>query len=87
MSNQAQKISRRQAVTEVGLLVGATVAGSLQTAVAAESKSSATTKNGGFRFCLNTATIRGQKLGIVKEVEVAAKAGYQAIVSLAPEVI
>jgi sugar phosphate isomerase/epimerase len=32
-----------------------------------------------FRFCLNTATIRGQKLGIVKEVEVATKAGYQAI--------
>ena len=26
-----------------------------------------------------TATIRGQKLGIVKELEVAAKAGYQAI--------
>ena len=32
-----------------------------------------------FRFCLNTATIRGQKLGIVKEVEVAAKAGYDAL--------
>ncbi len=30
-------------------------------------------------FCLNTATIRGQKLGIVKEVEMAANAGYQAI--------
>jgi 2-keto-myo-inositol isomerase len=32
-----------------------------------------------FRFCLNTATIRGQKLGIVKEVEVATQAGYEAI--------
>jgi sugar phosphate isomerase/epimerase len=32
-----------------------------------------------FRFCLNTGTIRGQKLGIVKEVEVAAEAGYDAI--------
>src|SRR5262249_14607441 len=30
-------------------------------------------------FCLNTATIRGQKLGIVKEVEVASQAGYDAI--------
>jgi len=30
-------------------------------------------------LCLNTATIRGQKLGLVKEIEVAAKAGYQAI--------
>lgn len=31
------------------------------------------------RYCLNTATIRGQKLGILKEVEVAAQAGYDAI--------
>lgn len=30
-------------------------------------------------FCLNTATIRGQKLGIVKEIEIASKAGYNAI--------
>jgi len=32
-----------------------------------------------FKYCLNTSTIRGQKLGLEKEVEVAAKAGYQAI--------
>jgi sugar phosphate isomerase/epimerase len=32
-----------------------------------------------FGYCLNTGTIRGQKLGIVKEVEIAAKAGYKAI--------
>ena len=32
-----------------------------------------------FRYCLNTSTIRGQKLGIVKEVELAAKAGYDGI--------
>ena len=32
-----------------------------------------------FRFCLNTATIRGQKRGIVKEIEIAAQAGYDAI--------
>jgi len=32
-----------------------------------------------FRFCLNTATIRGQKLGIVKEIELASKAGYDGI--------
>lgn len=32
-----------------------------------------------FGYCLNMATIRGQKLGIVAEVEVAAKAGYDAI--------
>ena len=32
-----------------------------------------------FRYCLNTSTIRGQKLSIVEEVEIAAQAGYQAI--------
>jgi sugar phosphate isomerase/epimerase len=32
-----------------------------------------------FRYCLNTSTIRGQKLGIEKEIDVAGKAGYDAI--------
>ena len=32
-----------------------------------------------FRYCLNTSTIREQKLGIVKEIELAAKAGYDGI--------
>ena len=32
-----------------------------------------------FIYCLNTSTIRGQKLGIVKEAQIASKAGYTAI--------
>lgn len=32
-----------------------------------------------FRYCLNTSTIRGQNLGIVAEVDLAAKAGYDGI--------
>lgn len=32
-----------------------------------------------FRYCLNTGTIRGQKLSFDKEVEIAAKAGYDGI--------
>ncbi|MBN2138513.1 MAG: sugar phosphate isomerase/epimerase [Sedimentisphaerales bacterium] len=32
-----------------------------------------------FTYCLNTATIRGQKLPIEKEIEIAAKAGYDGI--------
>src|SRR5687768_7059277 len=31
------------------------------------------------KYCLNMSTIRGQKLPLPKQVEVAAKAGYQAI--------
>ena len=33
----------------------------------------------GFRFCLNLSTIRGQNLDLEKEIEIAAKAGYDAI--------
>jgi 2-keto-myo-inositol isomerase len=32
-----------------------------------------------FKYCFNTSTIRGQELGLVKEIEIAAKAGYSAI--------
>lgn len=32
-----------------------------------------------FRYCLNTSTIRGQELGIVREVEIASAAGYQGL--------
>lgn len=31
------------------------------------------------KYCLNTSTIRGQKVGLVREVEIAAQAGYDAI--------
>jgi len=30
-----------------------------------------------FGYCLNTATIMGQKLGIVEEINIASRAGYQ----------
>jgi sugar phosphate isomerase/epimerase len=33
----------------------------------------------GFRYCLNTATLRGYNLDLIQLVEVAGKAGYQAI--------
>jgi sugar phosphate isomerase/epimerase len=36
-------------------------------------------RSGRFRYCLNTSTIRGQELGIVAEIDIAAKAGYDAI--------
>lgn len=36
-------------------------------------------KGGHFRYSLNTSTIRGQKLGLEKEIDVGAQAGYDAI--------
>src|SRR5690242_20950564 len=32
-----------------------------------------------FHYCLNTRSIRGQKLSLVEEIDIAAKAGFQAI--------
>jgi len=73
------QLSRRDALAMAGLLVGsaafdkaAGIAEGAEVPHAPKSKAS-------FLFCLNTATIRGQKLGIVKEIEIASKAGYEAI--------
>jgi 2-keto-myo-inositol isomerase len=76
MPTQKQQLSRRQALTRAMVLAGAAL-GTGHNAPAAESKSPS--PDARFLLCLNTATVRGQKLGIVKEVEVAAQAGYQAI--------
>jgi sugar phosphate isomerase/epimerase len=67
------KLSRRDALIRTGLLIGA--AGSIRRVRAAEPPK----PQGGFKFSLNMATIRGQKLGIVKEVEIASQAGYDGI--------
>jgi sugar phosphate isomerase/epimerase len=32
-----------------------------------------------FQYCFNTSTIRGQKLGLLEEIEIAARAGYDAL--------
>jgi sugar phosphate isomerase/epimerase len=36
-------------------------------------------KNTSFRFCLNTSTIRGQNPGLLKSIEIAARAGYDSV--------
>jgi len=72
------KMSRRNALAQSGLLAGAAFL-STKTSAAEAPGGLAKTAVPPFLYCLNTATIRGQKLGIVKELEVAAKAGYGAI--------
>jgi hypothetical protein len=62
-------------------MAGAALA-SAATARAAAGADSATTARPAdepFGYCLNTSTISGANLGILGEVEIAAKAGYQAI--------
>lgn len=69
-------VSRRRFMTSAGVAVGAALT-TTQTDIA-----SGNTNNGGkipFRYCLNTSTIRGQKLSLKEEIDVTAKAGYSAI--------
>jgi sugar phosphate isomerase/epimerase len=72
-------ISRREAIARTALLLGGAAAAPLTASAQQASPTAASSPSSPFRFCFNTATIRGQKLGIVKEVEIAAQAGYQAI--------
>jgi len=72
------KMSRRNALAQSGLLAGAAFL-TKKSAAAETSGHLAKSPIHPFIYCLNTATIRGQKLGIVKELEVASKAGYGAI--------
>lgn len=74
------RISRRAALTKAGCLAGVVfTAGESSSPAFASEASSAAKPLRPFLFSLNTATIQGQKLGIEKEVQVAAAAGYDAI--------
>jgi sugar phosphate isomerase/epimerase len=69
------RFTRREMIATATLSLGAAAAAtSLSPAAAAESAPAEP-----FRYCLNSGTIRGQKLSLVEEFEVAAKAGYSGI--------
>src|SRR5437870_1714055 len=77
---KAQRISRRAALKQTGMLVGVSLASpSIIQADAATPRAASAKSSDPFIFCLNTATIRGKKLGLVKEIEVAAQTGYHGI--------
>ena len=63
-------VSRRQFIAAAGAAFGA--------AMTNRSKAGTGLKTP-FRYCLNTSTIRGQKLSLKKEIEITAQAGYNAI--------
>ena len=73
------KLSRRDLLGRASLLAGAAVLGNDLGVASAQAEPASDGLGRPFLYCLNTATIRGQKLGIVKEIEVAARAGYDAI--------
>lgn len=70
-------MTRRQALAQTGLLAGAAWLGASFKTSASATKSA--DPKSSFSYCLNTGTIRGQKLGLLKEIEIAAQAGYNAI--------
>ncbi|MCX7871874.1 MAG: sugar phosphate isomerase/epimerase [Verrucomicrobiae bacterium] len=75
-----KKISRRTAIKAGGAaLWGLSIFGSLRGLSQAARAAESIIKKAEFVYCLNTGTIRGQKISIDKMVEIAAKAGYQAI--------
>ena len=78
-TSPASGISRRSALARAAFLLGGVTAGCSLPTPARAAQATAPASSSEPRYCLNTATIRGQKLGIVKEIEVASQAGYQAI--------
>src|SRR5438309_6831542 len=68
--------SRRQWLAGATVLIGS---GLTMSVVPAPVGAKDPVKDEPFGYCLNTSTINGQKLSIVEKVEIAAKAGYQAI--------
>jgi len=73
-----ESLSRRRFMTVSGAALGAALLKGPKGHAAGNSPSSGA-GTGPFRYCLNTSTIRGQKLGLEKEIDVAAQAGFSAI--------
>jgi sugar phosphate isomerase/epimerase len=67
-------LNRRQA-----LLTGALAVGTVASSVAAAPRRSKRTEQEPFGYCFNTSTVRGQKLALDEQVELTARAGYDAI--------
>lgn len=64
-----ETFTRRQTLMALSATVGATIL----------PKSTQAAPKAPFTYCLNLSTIRGQKLGFVKEIEVAAQAGFRSV--------
>jgi 2-keto-myo-inositol isomerase len=67
-------LNRRQALQTLGLTAGASLLKTPSSAMTSSKKA-----NPAFKYSLNMSTIRGQKLGFIKELEVAAKAGFTSV--------
>lgn len=76
------KLSRRHALASLGAVAGSAFLSSCDTSASEQTEAvvkPAAEKKANFTYCLNTSTIRESKLGLVKEIETAAEAGYDGI--------
>ncbi len=71
------RLSRRKFISTAAAAAGSAVGGGA--VPSAEARTNPVDARSGFGYCLNTGTIRGQKLSLVKELEITAEAGYDAI--------
>ena len=67
-------LSRRQLLAGTGAAIATVTTGRAERISKADHKGPVP-----FRYCFNTSTIRGQKLSLDKEVEITARAGYDAV--------
>lgn len=67
-------MNRRGTLKSLGLAAGASMLPQLAMSSPKHNKSV-----GDFKYCLNTSTIRGQKVGLTKSIEIAAKAGFDSL--------
>lgn len=67
--------SRRQVLRQAAAIVAAGTVAQLPRS----SRSAEPVSTGSWRYCLNTSTIRGQKLTLPQQIDVVGKAGYQGI--------
>ncbi|MCK5105009.1 MAG: sugar phosphate isomerase/epimerase [Cyclobacteriaceae bacterium] len=68
-------LSRRKMLKNSGLTIGASMLAGLPALIGKPVEK----RKHNFTFCLNTSTIREQNLGLMGEIEIAAKAGYNGI--------
>jgi sugar phosphate isomerase/epimerase len=72
-------LSRRGFVASSGVALGAAVLAGGRIPAAGQGRPAGTPGREPFKYCLNASTIRGQKVGLAKEIEIAAQAGYTGI--------
>src|SRR5437764_3132327 len=75
-TSMKHKISRRHVLVAGSAALGSGVVSRLSRA---QQAGEVKTPDSAFVYCLNTSTVRGQKLPLVTELEIAAKVGYQAV--------